>query len=65
VCGYLSGQDYVMECAGGRVESRPVRRVCCSFLLRIFSISREFWNITILHFHICGRFVCLYYMYRL
>jgi len=22
-CVCLSGQDYVMECAGGRVESRP------------------------------------------
>jgi len=30
--GYLSGRDYVMECAGGRVESRPVRRVGCSLL---------------------------------
>jgi hypothetical protein len=30
VCGYLSGRDYVMECAGGRVESRPVRRVTYS-----------------------------------
>jgi hypothetical protein len=30
VCGYLSGRDYVMECAGGRVEGSPVRRVGCS-----------------------------------
>jgi hypothetical protein len=32
MCGYLSGRDYVMECAGGRVESRPVRRVGCCLL---------------------------------
>jgi hypothetical protein len=32
VCGYLPGRDYVMECAGGRVESSPVRRVGCSLL---------------------------------
>ena len=28
----LSGRDYVMECAAGRVESRPVRGVGCSLL---------------------------------
>ena len=32
LCGYPSGQDYVMECAGDRVESRPVRIVGCSLL---------------------------------
>jgi len=27
VCGYQSGRDYVMQCAGGSVESGPVRSV--------------------------------------
>jgi hypothetical protein len=33
--------------------------------LRLFSFPRKFWSIIILQFHICGRFVCLYYMYRI
>jgi hypothetical protein len=32
VYGYLSGRDCVMECVGGRLESRPVCRVSCSLL---------------------------------
>jgi len=35
MCVYLSGRDYVMECAGGSVESKPVRKVGRSLLSTI------------------------------
>jgi hypothetical protein len=37
VGGELSCRDYVMECAGGRVESRPVRRLGCGLLSTLYN----------------------------
>jgi len=39
-----AGRDYVMECAGGRVESGPVRRVGCSLLSTVLRISLLHWR---------------------
>ena len=41
VFGYLSGRDYVIECAGGRVERRP-KHVGANF--KCFSLKCMSWN---------------------
>ena len=47
VCARLSGRDYVMECAGGRVESRPAHRVklTVSFLFRKITSGKCIQNV--------------------
>jgi hypothetical protein len=47
--GGVGVRDYVMECAVGRLESMPVRRVGCSLLSTVLCLV----------YRVGGRYICM------